>query len=123
MDEAVPEFKDKFNNQLILDAQRLEEAVYQLDNQLQNTPEEVAPLITKKRSKHKKHGMTNNSMTKGKYSKIEKANASNIKHRTSGSYARGREIDTVQCSSLKRDTHCSHRLKKTQKMQKSYTNW
>ena len=48
MDEAIQEFKEKFNNQPILDAQTLEEAVYQLDNQLQNTLEEVAPLITKK---------------------------------------------------------------------------
>ena len=31
-----------------MDAETLEEAVYQLDNQLQNTLEEVAPIITKK---------------------------------------------------------------------------
>ena len=31
----------------------LEDAGYQLDKQLQSTLEEVAPLITKKRSKHK----------------------------------------------------------------------
>ena len=45
-DKAIQEFKDKFNNQPILDAQTLKEAVCQLDNQLQNTLEEVAPLIT-----------------------------------------------------------------------------
>ena len=68
MDEAIQEFKDKFNIQPILDAKTLEEAVYQLDNQLQNTLDEVAPLITKERSKHEKnHGMANNSMTKGEY--------------------------------------------------------
>ena len=53
MDKAIGKFKDKFNIQLILDVQTLEEAVYQLDNQLQNTLEEVVPLITKT-SKHKK---------------------------------------------------------------------
>ena len=75
----------------------LEEAACQLDNQLQNTLEEVAPLITKKdQSTKRNHGMTNNLMTKGKYSKIEKENGSNIKHRTSGLHTRGREIDTVQ---------------------------
>ena len=45
----------------------LEDAGYQLDKQLQSTLEEVARLITKKRSKHQKHGMTNNLMTKDKY--------------------------------------------------------
>ena len=49
MDETIWQFKDKFNNQTILDAETLEETVYQLDNQLQNTLEEVAPLITKKK--------------------------------------------------------------------------
>ena len=58
----------------------------------------VAPLITKKRSKHKKsHGMTKNSMTKGEYSKTEKENGSNIKYRTSGSHTSGSKIDTIQC--------------------------
>ena len=46
-------------------------------------------------------------MTKGKYSKIEKEYGSNIIHRTPGLPTRGREIDTVQCSGSKRDTHCS----------------
>ena len=50
--EAIREFKEKFNNQLILDAETLEDVVYQLDNQMQNTLEEVAPLTTEKRSKH-----------------------------------------------------------------------
>ena len=38
-DQAIWEFKDKFKNQLILDAETVDEAVYQLDNQLQNTLE------------------------------------------------------------------------------------
>ena len=42
------------DTQPILEAGTLEDAVYQLDNQLQNTLEEVAPLITKRRSKHKR---------------------------------------------------------------------
>ena len=46
MDETIQEFKDKFNNQPILDAETLKDAVYQLDNQLQSTLEEVLPLIT-----------------------------------------------------------------------------
>ena len=66
--------------------------------------------------------MTNHSMTKGKYSKIEKENCSNIKHWASGLHTRGREIDTGQCLTSKRYTHHSHRLKKTQKMPKGYTN-
>ena len=53
MDGGIQKFKDKFNNQLILDAQMLAETVYQVDNQLKNTFEEVAPLITK-RSKYRK---------------------------------------------------------------------
>ena len=69
MDETIQEFKDKFNNQPIQDAETLKDAVYQLDNQLQSTPEEVAPLITKERSKQKNHGMPNNLLNKGKYSK------------------------------------------------------
>ena len=53
--------------------------------------------------------MTNNIMTKGKYSKIEKENGSNTKHMTSGFHTRGSKIDTTQClGGLKRDTHCSH---------------
>ena len=52
--------------------------------------------------------MTNNVMIKGIYSKIQKENGSNIKHRTSGSHTTGREIDMVQCLGSKRDTHCSH---------------
>ena len=39
--------------------------------------------------------MINNLMNRGKYSKIEKENGSNIKHGTSGSHTRGRERDTV----------------------------
>ena len=50
-DETIQEFKDKFKNKLILDAQMLDETVYQLDNQLQNTLEEVAHLIKKDQSK------------------------------------------------------------------------
>ena len=53
MDETIQEFKDKFNNQPILDAETLNDAVYQLNNQLQSTLDVVAPLITKKRSQHK----------------------------------------------------------------------
>ena len=66
--ETIEEFKDKFNYQPTLDAETFKDAVYQLDNQLQSSLEEVAPFITKKRSKYKKHGMKNNLMTKGKYS-------------------------------------------------------
>ena len=72
MAETIQEFKDKFYNQPPLDAETLEDVVYQLDNQLQSTFEEVAPLITKKDRSTKNHGMINNLMTKGKYSKIEK---------------------------------------------------
>ena len=54
MDDKIQKFKDKFNNQPILDAETLKDAVYQLDNQLQNTLEGVVPLITKKISRHKK---------------------------------------------------------------------
>ena len=86
-DETIQEFKDKFNNQPILDVETLKDAVYQLKNQLQSTLDVVAPQITKKRSKQKSYGMTNNSMTKGEYSKIEKG--SNIKCRTPGSHTRG----------------------------------
>ena len=84
-DEAICKFKEKFNNQPILDAQTLEEAVYELDSQLQNTLEEVAPLIVKKKDQSTKrnHGMANNSLTKVIYSKIEKENGLDIKHRTS----------------------------------------
>ena len=32
MDETIKEFKDKFNNQPSLDAETLEDVVYQLDN-------------------------------------------------------------------------------------------
>ena len=46
--------------------------------------------------------MTNNLTTKGKYSKIEKENGSNIKHKTSGSHTRGSKTDTVQCLGSKR---------------------
>ena len=53
MDETIQEFKDMSNNQPILDAETLKAAVYQLDNQLQSNLEEVTPLATKKRSKHK----------------------------------------------------------------------
>ena len=53
-DETIQEFKDKFNNQPILVAETLEDAVYQLNYQLQITLEVVALLITRKRSKHKK---------------------------------------------------------------------
>ena len=78
--KTIQEFKDKFKNQPILDAETLEDAIYQLNNQLQSTLGEVAPLTTKKRSNHKKsHGMTNNSMTKREYSKIAKENGSNTK--------------------------------------------
>ena len=52
--------------------------------------------------------MTNNLMTKGKYSKIEKENGLNIKCRTSGSHKRGSKIEKTQCLGLKRDAHCSH---------------
>ena len=52
--------------------------------------------------------MTNNSMTKGEYSKIEEDNGSNIKYRTSGSHTRESKIDTTQSLGSKRDTHCSH---------------
>ena len=48
--------------------------------------------------------MTNNSMTKGKYSKNEKENGSNIKHRTSGSHTRGREMDTVYNAQVQKET-------------------
>ena len=54
MDETIQEFKGKFNNQPILDAEPLEDAVYQLNNQLQSTLDVIGSLITKKRSKHKK---------------------------------------------------------------------
>ena len=97
MDETIQEFKDKFNNEPILDSDTLKDAVYQLDNQLQSTLGGGAPLITKKRSKHKKHVMTNNLMTKETYSKIEKENGSNIKCRTSGSHTQGSKIDTTEC--------------------------
>ena len=52
--------------------------------------------------------MTDNSMTKGKYSKIEKENGLNIKHRTSVLHTKGREVDAIQFLSSKRDTYCSH---------------
>ena len=39
--------------------------------------------------------MTNNSMAKGDYSKIEKGNDSDIKCRTSGSQTRGSKIETT----------------------------
>ena len=52
-DKTLQEFEDKFNNQPILDAKAPEDAVCQLNNQLQSTLDAVAPLITKKRSKHK----------------------------------------------------------------------
>ena len=45
--------------------------------------------------------MTNNSMTKGRYSRIEKENGSNIKHKISGNHTRGRETDTLQCLNSK----------------------
>ena len=67
-EETIWESKDKLNNQPILDVETLKHAVYQLDNQLQNTLEEVAPIITKKIKAHKTHGMTNNLMTRRKYS-------------------------------------------------------
>ena len=51
--------------------------------------------------------MTNNSITKGEYSKIERENGSNIKCRTSGSHTRGSKIDTTQWLGSKSDTHCS----------------
>ena len=54
MDETIQEFKDKFNNQPILDAETLKDAVHQLNNQLQSMLDVVAPLFTKKRSKQKK---------------------------------------------------------------------
>ena len=54
MEVKIQESKDKFNNQLILDAEKLKDAAYQLNNQLQSTLDVVAPLITKERSKHKK---------------------------------------------------------------------
>ena len=41
-------------------------------------------------------------MTKGKYSKIEKENGSNIKHKTSGSHTRMNESDTAQCLGSKK---------------------
>ena len=50
MDKTIQEFKDKTT----LDAETLEDVVYQLNNQLQSTLDVVAPLITKKRSEHKK---------------------------------------------------------------------
>ena len=53
-EKAIQEFKNKFNNQPILDAQTLKEAVYHLDNQLKNTLKEVAPLITKEKPMHNK---------------------------------------------------------------------
>ena len=46
--------------------------------------------------------MTNNLMTKGKYSKIEKENDSNIKCRTCGSHTSGNKIYTVQCLGSKK---------------------
>ena len=49
--------------------------------------------------------MTNNSMTKAEYSKVEKGNGSD---RTSGSHTRGSEIDTTQYLGSKSDTHCLH---------------
>ena len=105
MDETIQEFKD---NQPILDAETLKDALYQLDNQLQSTLEEVAPLITKKRSKQKKPWYDKHFNDQEKYSKIEKENGSNIKHSTCSSHTRGSKIDTVQCLGLKRDTHNSH---------------
>ena len=54
MDETIQELKDKFNNLPILGTESLKDAVYQLNNQLQSTFDVVAPLVTKKRSKHKK---------------------------------------------------------------------
>ena len=96
MDETIQEFKDKFNNQPILDAEALKDAVYQLDNQLQSTLEEVAPLIIKKRSKHKKTWYDKQLNYQRKYSKMEKENGLTIKCRTSGTHTRGNEIDTIQ---------------------------
>ena len=65
MEETIQEFKDKFNNQPILDAETLKDSAYQLYNQFQSTVDIVAQLITKKRSEHKKQWYDNNSMTKG----------------------------------------------------------
>ena len=53
MDETIQEFKNKFNDQQILDAETLRDAVYQLDNQLQNALEEVATTNYKEEIKEK----------------------------------------------------------------------
>ena len=74
-DETIQEFKERFKNQPILDAQTLEKAVCQLDNQVQNALEEVTPLFTKKIKAQEKPWYDKQLNDQGKMLKIEKENA------------------------------------------------
>ena len=109
MDKAIQEFEDKFKKPTNPGCRNTCEYSLSTKQSVAKHPFDVeVPLITKKNQSTKSHGMANNSMTKGEYSKIEKENSSSIKFRTSGSRMRGSKIDRTECLGSKSDTHCSH---------------
>ena len=95
---AIQEFKNKFNDQPILDTETLKKAVYQLDNQLKNALKDVAPLITKEKPKHNKKPWYDKQLNdQWKIIKNKETKWLKYKHKTSGTHTRGRETDTLQC--------------------------